>query len=256
MVMSTGLAKRVIPSVLLDGTRLVKGVGFDQYREAGLAKSTLRVLNAQDPDELIIINISRSQEDFDVSKALILDAVSECDVPIMVGGGIKSLHDAEDFFRAGAEKVLLTSAITGGSSLIQEVAAKFGSQAVVAGIEYREQGKKRLRTRRNGSEILGGNIEEDIALIQLSGAGEILCVSVDRDGRKSGLDLAFLRKITNSSPVPVIGMGGVGNFSHLADGFLVGGLDAVACGTLFTFGDNNPIRARSYLRNQQVPVRK
>lgn len=255
MAMPTGLARRVIPAVLLDGGRLVKGVGFSNYREAGLAKTTLRVLNAQDPDELLIVNISQTKENFEVARGLILEAIKECDVPITVGGRIHSLRDAELFFRAGAEKVLLTSAITRDFSLVEVIASRFGSQAVVAGIEYLEQGGKRLRTRSNGSEFVGGDIEQDIASVQLSGAGEMLCVSVSRDGGKKGLDLDFLGKISPSSPIPVIGMGGVGNFFHLAEGFLSGGLDAVACGTLFTFGDNNPIRARAHLKNQEVPVR-
>lgn len=253
--MSTGLAKRVIPTVLLDGDRLVKGVGFENYREAGLAKTTLRVLNAQDPDELLIVNISRTRKNFEIARGLILDAINECDVPIAIGGGIRSLSDAKSYFHAGAEKVLLTSAITRDFSIISDIAETFGSQAVVAGIEYRERGGKRFRTRRNGSEFVGGDLENDISSAQLSGAGEILCVSVDRDGQKSGLDIGFLAKVSLSSPIPFIGMGGVGNFAHLVDGFVNGGLDAVACGTLFTFGDNNPIRARAYLRNQEVTVR-
>jgi cyclase len=104
--------------------------------------------------------------------------------------------------------------------------------------------------------LVGGSFENAISQLQSFGAGELLMIDVDNDGKKAGLETAFLKSISKFSNIPVIGMGGVGNFSHLVDGFLVSELDAIACGTLFTFGDNNPIRARSYLRNQGIRVRR
>ncbi len=256
MVMSSGLSKRVIPTVLLDGKRLVKGVGFGEYREAGLARSTLRVLNAQEPDELVIVNISKSQSDFEIAEDVIIDAVRECEVPVTVGGGIRSLVDAQKFFQAGVEKVLVTSSIVDDPSLVEQLAMRFGSQAVVAGIEFKRVSDKITRCSNGGMRLVGGSFENAISQLQSFGAGELLMIDVDNDGKKAGLETAFLKSISKFSNIPVIGMGGVGNFSHLVDGFLVSELDAIACGTLFTFGDNNPIRARSYLRNQGIRVRR
>jgi cyclase len=256
MAMPSGLAKRVIPTVLLDGKRLVKGVRFKEYREAGLAKTTLRVLNAQEPDELIIINISKSQSDFEIAERIIIEAVRECEVPVTVGGGIRSIEDAENFFLAGVEKVLLTSAIVEDLGLVQELASRFGSQAVIAGIEFKDINGVPTRFIHAGSVIAGGSVLEAAKNLEQSGAGELLIVDIDNDGMKTGLNTNFLKSICSSSKIPVIGMGGVGNFSHLVEGFQLSQLDAIACGSLFTFGDNNPIRARSYLKNQGIPVRR
>lgn len=256
MVVQSRLAKRVIPTVLLDGSRLVKGIRFGDLREAGLAKSTLRVLNAQDPDELMIINISRTQTDFEIAEQIILDAVRECEVPITVGGGIKSVEDAKKFFGAGVEKVLVTSSIVDNPNLVLELAQRFGSQAVVAGLEFRFTHSLPTRLCNRGSRtVLTPSIEDTVTQLESLGAGELLFIDVENDGVKSGLEIQFLREMSEISKIPVIALGGVGNFSHLVEGFRRGLLDAIACGTLFTFGDNNPIRARAYLKNQGIQVR-
>lgn len=255
MVMSTGLAKRVIPTVLLDGKRLVKGVRFSNYQEAGLARTTLRVLNAQDPDELLIINISKSHSDFETAEDLIIEAVRECEVPVIVGGGIKSIEDAEKFFVAGVEKILVTSSTVEDPSLVNEFAKRFGSQAVIAGIEFKIVNGVPTRFAASGSRSIEGGIERAVSHFESLGAGEILLIDVDNDGVMSGLNAGLLKSISSLSRIPVIAMGGVGNFSHLVEGFRDSALDAIACGSLFTFGDNNPIRARSYLKNQGIKVR-
>jgi cyclase len=255
MALPSGLAKRVIPVVLLDGKRLVKGVRFSDFREAGLAKTTLRVLNAQEPDELLIINISKTPSDFELAEGIIVEAVRECEVPLTVGGGIRSVEQAEKFFRVGVEKILVTSAIVDDAALISELATRFGSQSVVAGIEFTSVSGSPTRCAHGGSRLIHGSFDQTVGEIQARGAGEILLIDVDNDGRRSGLNLDFYASIAPLSKTPVIGMGGVGNFSHLVEGFEISSLDAIACGTLFTFGDNNPIRARSYLKNQGIRVR-
>lgn len=255
MVMSTELAKRVIPTVLVDGKRLVKGVRFSNYQEAGVARTTLRVLNAQDPDELLIINISKSPLDFEVAYDLIIDAVRECEVPVTVGGGIKSIEDAEKFFVAGVEKILVTSSIVEDPPLVSEFAKRFGSQAIIAGIEFKSVNGVPTRFAAGGSRPIEGEIERAVSHFESLGAGEILLIDVDNDGVMSGLNVGLLKSISSLSRIPVIAMGGVGNFSHLVEGFRDSALDAIACGSLFTFGDNNPIRARSYLKNHGIKVR-
>jgi cyclase len=255
VVMPSGLAKRVIPTVLLDGKRLVKGVRFAEFREAGMARTTLRVLNAQEPDELLIVNISKTLQDFKIAEDVIIEAVQECEVPVTVGGGIRSLADAEKFFIAGVEKVLVTTAFVDDPSLVQTLAMRFGSQAIIVGIEFKSVNGKVTRFSHGGSRLINGEFNQALYELQERGAGELLLVDVDNDGVQAGLNTSFLQSITAVSNIPVIGMGGVGNFSHLVDGFRISNLDAIACGALFTFGDNNPIRARSYLKNQGVPVR-
>lgn len=252
---SQTLAKRVIPVVLVDGARLVKGIRFSDYREAGLAKSTLRVLNAQDPDELMILNISQTSANFEEAEKIILEAVQECDVPVTVGGGIRSIACAEKFFQAGVEKVLVTSELISNPELVFGLASRFGSQAVMAGLEIRVVENQLARCLKGVPVEIGLGLEAEIDMLQELGVGEILVLDVDNDGVRLGLNLNLLKRIRMASNVPVIGLGGVGNFDHLVEAFLECQVDAVACGSLFTFGDNNPIRVRAYLKNQGIPVR-
>lgn len=252
--MATDLAPRVIPCLLLRGHRLVKGVCFSQYREAGLAKSTLRVLTAQDPDEIILINISKSQEEIDLSFKIIESTVEETDVPLTIGGGIRSLPAASKLISMGVEKVLVTSALIQNPKLITQIAEKYGSQSVVAGIEYEEHYELEPDGRKKRKDI--ERVLEYSQILIERGAGELFAVSKSRDGQGQGLDLELLKRLSDSSRIPLIGMGGVGNFDHLVEGFIDARASAIACGSLFTFGDNNPIRSRAYLANNNVPVRR
>lgn len=254
--MPSNLAPRVVPSLLISGGRLVKGRQFSDFREAGLAASTIKVLNAQDPDEIMLINISKTLEDYSKALSVISEAVGECDVPITVGGGIRDVTQASRLFNLGVEKVVITSHLRKAPNLLREVADIYGSQSVVAGIEYSEV----LETEKAARDALAGDNRDELLAyageLELLGAGELLAICISRDGMRTGLDIDFLTSLTNQSEIPVIGMGGVGNFHHLVEGFLECGLDAIGCGTLFTFGDNNPIRARSFLKNQGIRVRQ
>ncbi len=251
------LKKRIIPMQLLVEGRLVKTVQFGAYRDVGDPVASSRVYNAQDVDELVFLNITRTARHIDPLFRL-LDRVSEvCFMPLALGGGITSATDAARLIQHGADKVVVNSAVYRDDGLIGEIAAEFGTQAVVVGIDVRRNGADGTYHlfsdcgRRLESVSLAAHVERVIA----AGAGEILINSIDRDGTMTGYDLALLRQVVDLARVPVIGCGGAGHYNHLKEAFLETGVSALSCGSLFNFGDNNPIRAKAFLSNYDLPFK-
>lgn len=249
------LKKRVIPMLLLRNGRMVKGRQFGDYRDTGDPKSAVRIYNAQLTDELIFLDIQASLE----SRGALLDivrlAAAESFMPLTVGGGIAHIEDVRALLLAGADKVVITTAAIDDPAFIAAAAERFGNQCIVAGIDYRQTPQGARVWSRCGTQPTDLDpVEHARRLVDL-GAGEIFVSSIDRDGMMQGYDLDLAGRIAQAVPVPVIVSGGAGNFQHLADAFQQTAVAAAACASLFHFGDNNPIRARSFLRNLGIPVR-
>ena len=249
------LKRRIIPIQLLSRSRLVKTRKFKNPRDVGDPIMSSRVYSNQDADELILLNIDRVEDSLDSLLETTSNILKECFVPFTVGGGIRSLNDAEKLFATGADKVVINTMALKKPTLISEIAESAGSQALVVGIDVRFN---------NGEYVVYSDCSETAEKIKLSqhiqniitlGAGEILIQSIDRDGEMQGYDLDLLEKVISESDIPVISAGGAGNFKHLFDAFEIG-VDAVACGSLFNFGDNNPLRAKAFLKNLGVPLKK
>lgn len=245
------LKRRIVPVQLLMGDRLVKTVEFDRYRDVGDPAASSRVYNSQYADELIFLNIDRAVRTIDPLLRF-MDRVSEVTfMPLSVGGGIGSVNDAMRLIRSGADKVVVNSIAYHNPAVIRGIADEFGSQAVVASIDVRADpvtGEYALYSdcgRRKESIGLAAHIE----FVREHGAGEILVNSIDRDGGMRGYDLRLLRAVMQTSGLPVIGCGGAGHYNHLKEAFIESGVAALACGSLFNFGDNNPIRAKAFLSN-------
>jgi imidazole glycerol-phosphate synthase subunit HisF len=249
------LKKRVIPVLLLRNGRMVKGVQFANYRDTGNPATAVRIYSAQDADELVFIDIEPSVESHLSLVDTVRLAALECHMPLTAGGGVQSTDQVRELLLAGADKVVITTAAVAQPGFIGQVAERFGVQCVVAGVEYRNIAGRPTVTIRSGTEPTTLDpVEHAKALVQ-SGAGEIMLNSVDNDGTMQGYDLRLAAAVAASVSVPVIVSGGAGNFAHLKDLFVQTEASAAACASLFHFGDNNPIRARSYLRNAGIPMR-
>jgi cyclase len=249
------LKKRVIPVLLLRDGRMVKGVQFANYRDTGNPKTAVRIYSAQDADELVFLDIQASLQSRKALLDVVREAASECFMPLAAGGGIESVDDVRELLLAGADKVVVTTAGVTNPGLITEIAERFGNQCVVAGIDYRCNVQGARVWIRCGSEATDIDPVMHARHLVSLGAGEILLNSIDRDGIMQGYDLEMAEKIASAVSVPVIVCGGAGNFMHLADLLKETPASAAACASIFHFGDNNPIRARSYLRNLNVPMR-
>jgi cyclase len=249
------LKKRVIPVLLLRDGRMVKGKQFTDFRDTGDPRSAARIYNAQYADELVFLDIQASTE----SRGALLDivhlAASECFMPLTVGGGVSQIEDVRALLRAGADKVVITTAAVQNPELIRKAAETFGSQCVVVGIDYRGAGDDARAFIKCGNEPTGRHPVDLARELAALGAGEIMLNSIDRDGMMNGYDLETAARVANAVKIPVIVCGGAGNFAHLAEALATTSVAATACASVFHFGDNNPIRARSYLRNLGIPLR-
>jgi cyclase len=248
------LKKRIIPVQLLINNRLVKTVNFGSYKDAGDPISSSRIYSQQDTDELVFLNIDRKKRDINELIPLIRKVSEVCFMPLSVGGGIKYLKDAEQLIENGADKIVINSTCYTKPELIREIADKFGVQAVVISIDvkydfingqynlYSECGKKRENI----------SLMEHIVSVTKNGAGEIFINSIDRDGTMTGYDINLIKEVMRYTSIPVIACGGSGNFDHLKEVFTKTDVSALGCGSVFIFGDNNPIRAKSFLSNYNI----
>jgi cyclase len=249
------IRRRIIPSLLLRGGRLVKGVRFADHRDAGHPVTTARAHNAQGADELILIDIDASRErrlpDFD----LVARIAAECFMPLTVGGGLRSADDARRCLDAGADKVLVNSGASDTPGLIETLAHLLGSQAVVLAVDVVDRGGGfHLFDYRGGTVLRSPDplawIRDGVA----RGAGEIRLMFVDREGTRRGFELDFSARVLDAVRVPVILEGGAGALTHL-HAALEAGMDALALGTMLVFSDNNLVKVRRYLASAGYAVR-
>ena len=250
------LKKRIIPIQLLLDTRLVKTVTFGSYRDVGDPVQSSKVYNAQDADELVFLNINRGDRTL-APLVTLLEKVSEvCFMPLSMGGGVRSLADAELLIKHGADKVVVNSACYRDDRLVTQIADKFGSQAVIVSIDARGTADSGWQLFSDcGRQPETRSLEEHLRAVVQRGAGEIFINSIDRDGTMSGYDIPLIQETMRHAGIPVIACGGAGDYTHMKDAFLTTGVSALACGSLFNFGDNQPIRAKAFLSNYDIPFK-
>ena len=249
------LKRRIIPIELIDRGRLVKTVEFSAPRDVGDPVKSSHVYSNQDADELVLLNITRDKRDVKLLVDVVEQIAQECFVPLTVGGGICCLSDTEQLFAVGADKVLVNSVAYSRPEIITEITAQFGTQSVVVGIDVRSGPECYSLFSGCGGKHEKISLADHIARAVKSGAGEIMIQSIDRDGTMTGYDIDLLRTAIALSPVPLIAAGGAGNFVHLKNAFDAG-VDAAACGSLFNFGDNNPLRAKAFLKNYNILLKR
>jgi cyclase len=248
------LKKRVIPVLLLRDGRMVKGVEFENYRDTGNPRTAVRIYSAQDADELVFLDIQATLESRSALVEIVREASTECFMPLAAGGGIKTIEDVRQLLSAGADKGVVTTAAVTTPRLVTEISERYGAQCVVAGIDFRTSRRgKSLDPLRHGANGLDPWRTPNSSW--RSGLSELFLNAIHRDGRMQGYELDMATRVASSVSVPVIVSGGAGHFMHLAELLRDTPASAAACASLFHFGDNNPIRARSYLRNLGIPMR-
>lgn len=249
------LKKRIIPVELLCSGRLVKTVCFAAARDVGDPVKSSKVYSDQDADELIFLQIDRQHRCVDTLVEVIHRVAEHCFVPLTAGGGISEFEHAHCLFEAGADKVLLNTSAYCNPALITRLADAFGSQAIVIGIDVRCEHDSYILYSNCGTERQLVSLEDHVSTVIAAGAGELMFQVIDRDGVMQGYDLELIRRLISISSVPLIAGSGAGTFIHLKEA-LEAGADAVACGSLFNFGDNNPLRAKAFLKNYGIPLKR
>lgn len=249
------LKVRVIPTLLWKNPGLVKGVRFDSWRRVGTILPAVKVYNARDVDELIVVDISASQEGRTADEQWVRGFVPYCFVPLTVGGGVSRADQIAGLLRAGADKISIGTAAYDNPALIDEAARSFGSQCVVVSVDFMREGGEPACVALSGSK----RVERDpVAWAREAaerGAGEILLTSVDRDGTMEGYDLDMIAEVASAVDVPVIASGGAGTYRHMIEA-VAAGASAVAAASMFHFTEQTPAEAKAALSEAGIPVRR
>ncbi len=226
---------RVIPVLLLQGDGLVKGERFRKHRYVGDPINAVKVFNDKEVDELVFLDINATRDGRTIDVDLVRKIADECYMPFAVGGGIRTEEDIRVLLNAGAEKVSVNTAAAADPDLIRRASRTFGAQSIVVAIDVKRRwtGAYSVVTQ-SGSRKTGLDPVTWAAEAARLGAGEILLTAIDRDGMRTGLDLALMRAVSDAVNVPVIGCGGAGSCEDLADA-ATAGASAVAAGSLFVF---------------------
>jgi len=255
-----GLAKRLIPCLDVDKGRVVKGVQFENIRDAGDPVEISRRYDEAGADEITFLDITASHEGRDTTLHTVERMASQVFIPLTVGGGIRRIEDIRNLLNAGADKVSINSAAVSNPEFVGEASSRFGSQCIVVAIDAKKVSSPQQSDRweiftHGGRKATGINAVEWARRMEELGAGEILLTSMDRDGMKTGFDNALVRAVSEATNIPVIASGGVGNLQHLADGVRIGKADAVLAASIFHFGEYTVRQAKEYMAAQGIEMR-
>ena len=251
------LKTRVIPTLLWKDYGLVKGVAFNSWRRVGTVLPALKVYNTRDVDELVLVDITASQEGRGPDHVSVADFSDECSVPLTVGGGIQAVQQIVHLLRAGADKVSLNSAALSNPDLVDQAARQFGAQCVVASIDARRMGDGLYEVfSHSATRATARNPVVWARELEARGAGEILLTSIDRDGTLQGYDVPLVEKVSAAVTIPVIASGGAGTYQHMVDVIRQGGASAVAAASMFHFTQQTPAGAKQALERAGIAVRR
>jgi imidazole glycerol-phosphate synthase subunit HisF len=253
---SNMLAKRIIPCLDVTDGRVVKGVNFTELRDAGDPVEIARRYDEQGADELTFLDITATSDNRGLILHIIEAVASQVFIPLTVGGGVREVADVRRLLNAGADKVSMNSSAVANPQLVYDASQKHGSQCIVVAIDAKQvaPGKWEVFTH-GGRKATGLDAIEWAQKMEQLGAGEILLTSMDRDGTKSGFDLALTRGVSDAIGIPVIASGGVGGLQDLADGIKLGRADAVLAASIFHYGQHTVQEAKQFMAAQGIPMR-
>jgi len=254
-ISSNHLAKRIIPCLDIKDGRTVKGVNFEQIRDAGDPVELGALYAADGADELVFLDITATNEKRKTLKELVLRVAKNINIPFTVGGGVSSIEDAAALLSNGADKVSINSAALNNPSLIEALAKEFGSQFVVVAIDTKfEDGNWYVYL--NGGRLKTNITCEDWAKQAVSlGAGEILLTSMNNDGTKKGFAIDITQKLSTTLPIPIIASGGGGTMQHFEEVFNIGKADAALAASIFHFKELAIPTLKKYLHTKGINVR-
>ena len=250
------LAKRLIPCLDVDRGRVVKGVKFVALRDAGDPVECAVRYDAEGADELVFLDITASSDGRPIVLDMVRRVADAVYLPFTVGGGVRSLDDAEALLRAGADKVAVNTAAVQAPELIEQLSRRFGAQAVVLAVDARARGGGRWEVYVHGGRTPTGR--DATAWVREGmerGAGEVLLTSMDKDGTKDGFDIPLTRAVAEAVTIPVVASGGCGSVAHMAEVLTDGGASAALAASIFHFGEIRIPDAKAELRRAGVEVR-
>jgi len=250
------LSKRIIPCLDVKDGRVVKGVNFVNLRDAGDPVEIAKKYSEEGADEVCFLDITASNEERKTMIDVVERTAGQVFVPLTVGGGVRTLDDVRQMLLAGADKVSINTAAVKDPDFVREAADKFGTQCIVVAIDARSTGKNKWEVfTHGGRNNTGIDAVEWAKKMEDYGAGEILLTSMDKDGTKSGYDLALTKTISRNLKIPIIASGGAGNLEHLSEGIKLGEADAVLVASIFHYGEYTITQAKEFMSNNGISVR-
>jgi len=249
------LSKRIIACLDIKNGRTVKGVNFENIRDAGDPVELGALYAQQGADELVFLDISATNEQRKTFASLVRDIARHINIPFTVGGGISSVADVAPLLEAGADKVSVNSSAVRNPELINELSKAFGAQCIVLAIDARKVMNQWIVHTHGGTKPTDKKLFSWAKEAQDRGAGEILFTSMDHDGTKQGFAIEALEKLHTLLDIPVIASGGAGNEGHFMDAFVLGKADAALAASIFHFREIEIPTLKNYLRERKIPVR-
>jgi len=249
------LAKRIIPCLDVDKGRVVKGVKFQNLRDAGDPVEVAKSYEEQSADELVFLDITASAEERKIMIEVVQRVAETIFIPFTVGGGVSSIEDIRRLLSAGADKVSINTAAVKNPQLIYESAKRFGSQCIVVAIDAKRSERGWEVYIHGGRTPTGLDAVEWAKRVESLGAGEILLTSMDADGTKKGYDIELCRAVASAVSIPVIASGGAGTMEHFYEVFTQTNVDAALAASLFHFREVSIPELKAYLKNKGVHVR-
>ncbi len=252
---NTMLAKRIIPCLDIKDGRTVKGVNFENIRDAGDPVALGKLYADSGADELVFLDITATNEKRKTLAGLVARIAKEVHIPFTVGGGVSTVEDVELLLNAGADKISVNTAAVREPGLIAELAGRFGSQCIVLAIDAKPENADWF------VYLNGGRMRTSIRVLDWAkegvnkGAGEILLTSMDRDGTKNGFAIDITRRVSEAVNVPVIASGGGGKVEDFTEVFLEGRADAALAASIFHFNEIAIPELKNYLNRKKIPVR-
>jgi imidazole glycerol-phosphate synthase subunit HisF len=251
---------RLIPCLDVKDGRVVKGVKFVDLRDAGDPVEAAKAYDAAGADELCFLDITASHEDRGILLDVVRRTAEACFMPLTVGGGVRAVEDIRKLLLAGADKVSINTAAVANPEFVREAAEKFGSQCIVVAVDAKKVSGPGERDRweiftHGGRKATGIDAGAFAGKAAARGAGELLVTSMDRDGTKSGYDIALIRSIADAVPIPVIASGGVGDLDDLVEGVRDGHASAVLAASIFHFGEYSIAKAKAHMAQAGLAMR-
>ena len=249
------LAKLIIPCLDVKDQRVVKGIKFVNFRDAGNPVELAKYYNEQGADELSFLDITASYENRKIIIDIIKKVAKEVFIPLSVGGGINNIEAIRKLLNAGAEKVSIGTAAVKNPNLVKEAAKKFGSQAIVLSIDAKRKNNSWTVYINGGREDANIDALDFAKKMEKYGAGELLLNSIDRDGTKKGYDLELNKRFSEELNIPIIASGGAGSLEDIRDVLTIGKADAALAASIFHYKKYTINDVKEYLRKNGVGVR-
>lgn len=249
------LKVRIIPTLLWKNLTLVKGVSFDSWRRVGTIIPAVKVYNTRQVDELIVVDITATNDNRVPDYDTINEFAAECFVPLTFGGGVNSIEVIKKLLRVGADKVAINTAIYENPEIISQGVKQFGKQCIVASIDVKSENGKYICYSRSGKNCTNKELIDIVKKVYKLGVGEILITSINQDGTMKGYDLEMIKLVSDNVDIPIIASGGAGSYHDMYKAISYSNATAVAAASIFHFTEQTPLEAKKYLKGKGLPVR-